>query len=82
MHVAVSETKAQLTDLVRRAEQGEEIILTRDGQPVVALKSVKPTPRPITQADLDWLEANAITPKPGFETAQESLQALRDGREA
>lgn len=81
MHVAVSEAKAQLTDLVRRAEEGEEIILTRHGQPVVALKAIKPAPRAITPADLDWLAANAIAPKPGFETPQESLQAMRDGRE-
>jgi prevent-host-death family protein len=81
MHVTVSDAKAQLTDLVRRAEEGEEIILTRHGHPVVVLKPVKPAPRPITQADLDWLKANAITPKPGFETPQESLQAMRDGRD-
>lgn len=82
MHVPVSEAKAQLTDLVRRAEEGEEIVLTRHGQPVVALKPVRPAPRPITQADLDWLKANRITPKPGFETPQESLEAMRDGHEA
>jgi prevent-host-death family protein len=81
MRVAVSEAKAQLTELVRRAEQGEEIILTRHGQPVAALTAIKPVPRPITQADLDWLKANRITPKPGLETPQESLQALRDGRD-
>jgi prevent-host-death family protein len=81
MHIAVSEAKAQLTDLVRRSEEGEEIILTRHGQPVVMLKPVKPAPRPVTQADLDWLKANAITPKPGFETPQESLQAMRNGRD-
>jgi prevent-host-death family protein len=81
MHIAVSEAKAQLTDLVRRSERGEEIILTRHGQPVVMLKPVKPAPRAITQADLDWLKANAITPKPGLETPQESLQAMRDGRD-
>jgi prevent-host-death family protein len=81
MHIAVSEAKAQLTDLVRRSEEGEEIILTRHGQPVVMLKPVKPAPRAVTQADLDWLKANAITPKPGFETPQESLQAMRNGRD-
>ena len=29
MHIPVSEAETQLTDLVRRAEAGEEIILTR-----------------------------------------------------
>lgn len=82
MHVPVSDAKAQLTDLVRRAEEGEEIILTRHGQPVVALKAIKPAPRPLTQADLDWLKVSRITPKPGFETPQEALQAIRDDRDA
>ena len=34
MQISVSDAKAQLTGLVRRAEAGEEIVLTRHGQPV------------------------------------------------
>ena len=41
MDVPVSEAKAQLTELVRRAELGEEIVLTRHGQPVVRLAPIK-----------------------------------------
>ena len=37
MHVSVTDAKAQLTDLVRRAEAGEEVILTRHGHPIVRL---------------------------------------------
>jgi prevent-host-death family protein len=44
MKVAVSEAKGQLTDLVRRAEAGEEIVLTRHGQPVVVLAPVHRAP--------------------------------------
>ena len=40
MQVKVSEAKAQLTDLVRRAEAGEEVVLTRHGQPVVRIVPV------------------------------------------
>lgn len=40
MDVPVSEAKAQLTDLVRRAEAGEEVVLTRHGQPAVKLVPV------------------------------------------
>jgi prevent-host-death family protein len=39
MQVPVSDAKAQLTDLVRRAEAGEEIVLTRRGRPAVRLVS-------------------------------------------
>jgi prevent-host-death family protein len=40
MRISVSEAKAQLTELVRRAELGEEIILTRHGNPAVRLAPV------------------------------------------
>ncbi len=41
MRISVSEAKAQLTDLVRRAEAGEEVVLTRHDQEVVRLTPVK-----------------------------------------
>ena len=40
--VAVSEAKNRLTELIRRAEAGEDIVLTRRGAPVVRLALVKP----------------------------------------
>jgi prevent-host-death family protein len=40
MRISVSEAKARLTDLVRMAEQGEEVILTRHGQEVVRLAAI------------------------------------------
>ena len=40
MQLSVSEAKARLTDLVRRAEAGDEVILTRRGQPTVRLVPV------------------------------------------
>lgn len=42
MHISVSDAKAQLTDLVRRAEAGDEVVLTRHGTPAVRLVAVKP----------------------------------------
>ena len=42
MRVPVSEAKGQLTEPVRRAEAGDEIILTRHGHPAVRLVPVKP----------------------------------------
>ena len=40
MQVALSEAKARLTDLVRRAERGEEVVPTRNGRPVARLAAV------------------------------------------
>ena len=44
MDVPVSDAKAQLTELVRRAEAGEEVVLTRHGRPVVRLQPLAPKP--------------------------------------
>ncbi len=40
MEISVTDAKGQLTDLVRRAEAGDEIILTRHGQPTVRLTPI------------------------------------------
>lgn len=42
VRVSVTEAKGQLTELVRRAEAGEEVILTRRGEAVIRLTPVKP----------------------------------------
>ena len=41
MRISGSEAKAQLTELVRRAEAGDEVILTRHGQAAVRLVPIK-----------------------------------------
>jgi prevent-host-death family protein len=52
MNIPITEAKAQLTDLVRRAEAGEAIVLTRHGRPAVSLKPVPSPPRRWTAAEL------------------------------
>ena len=44
MQISVTEAKAQLTELVRRAESGDEIVLTRHGVAAVRLVPVKAVP--------------------------------------
>ena len=41
MRISVTEAKAQLTELVRRAEAGDEVVLTRHGHPAVRLVAVR-----------------------------------------
>ena len=41
MRISVTEAKAQLTDLMRKAEAGEEVILTRHGRDSVRLTSIR-----------------------------------------
>lgn len=42
MRCAVTEAKAQLTDLIRKAEAGEDVVLTRHGHEVARLVPVRP----------------------------------------
>jgi prevent-host-death family protein len=44
MQIPVSEAKSQLTDLVRRAEAGEEVVLTRHGHAVARLAPIRARP--------------------------------------
>jgi len=44
MRVSVTAAKAQLSELVRRAKAGDEVVLTRHGQPEVRLVAVKRLP--------------------------------------
>lgn len=41
MRVSVTEAKGQLTELVRRAEAGDEVVLTRHGHAAVRLVPIK-----------------------------------------
>ena len=44
MRIPVTEAKGQLTELVRRAEAGDEVILTRHGHAAVRLVPVTAVP--------------------------------------
>jgi prevent-host-death family protein len=44
VRISVTDAKGQLTELVRRAEAGDEIILTRHGHEAVRLVPVTPLP--------------------------------------
>lgn len=44
MNIPLSEAKARLTELVRRAEAGDDIILTRHGQPAARLVPITRRP--------------------------------------
>jgi prevent-host-death family protein len=76
---SVAEAKNNLSKLIDLALKGEKVTITRHGAPVVELRPAPPPARPITQADLDWLEANAIRPvRPITEDAGALVSRMRD----
>lgn len=44
MHVAIAEAKAQFAELIRRAEAGEDITVTRHGRAVARITPASPGP--------------------------------------
>lgn len=77
MQVSVTEAKGQLTELVRRAEAGDEVILTRHGHAAVRLVPVKAGPdRRSRRALLEAVRTAAsmkATPGPNAARSQDFL---------
>lgn len=60
MQISVSDAKGQLTELVRRAEAGDEVILTRHGHAAVRLVPIKvPTDRASRRKLIEAVRASA-----------------------
>jgi len=65
MQISVTDAKAQLTELMRRAEAGDEVVLTRHGHPAVRLVPVKkPRDRKALREVVERIQASA-RPTPG-----------------
>ncbi len=79
MQVSVSDAKGQLTELVRRAEAGDEVILTRHGHAAVRLVPIKPVPDAATRhALLEAVRASARKNVIPGDTAARSQDFLFD----
>lgn len=75
---SVAEAKNKLSHLIERALDGEEVVITKHGRPVVQLKPVQAPARPVTAEDLDWLrERRAGRGKPGLD-AGTLVSQMRD----
>jgi prevent-host-death family protein len=77
MRVSVTDAKGQLTELVRRAEAGDEVILTRHGHPAVRLVPVKPVPdRTSRRTLLEAVRASAAAKAAAGPSAERSQDFL------
>jgi prevent-host-death family protein len=75
---SVAEAKNQFSRLIDRALKGEEVVITRRGQPVIQLKPVRPPPRPITEADIEWLRARRALLPPSKTDAATLVREMRE----
>ncbi|MEQ1617610.1 MAG: type II toxin-antitoxin system Phd/YefM family antitoxin [Terricaulis sp.] len=78
---SVAEAKAKLSALIDEAMGGEPVTITRHGHPVAELKPAGGAggrkPRPMTQADLDWLAERRVGRETGL-NAGELVSKMRD----
>ena len=81
MDIPVTEARARLSELMRRAEAGEEIVLTRHGKPAAQIVPTAPQPneraRRALIASVQAAARQRIRPGP---TAARSQDFLYDGR--
>jgi prevent-host-death family protein len=81
VRISVTEAKGQLTDLVRRAEAGDEIILTRHGQPAVRLVPIHAIPnREARRKLLEAVRASGMVKATAGSSAARSQDFLYDKR--
>ena len=78
---SVTEARNRLSQLIERALQGDEIVITRRGRPVVALQPVAEPGRAVSTADLDWLAQHRVGRSAPLEDAGALLTNLRDANE-
>ncbi len=62
MNVSIKEAKNKLSELVRRAEAGETVVITRDGKPVADL-----LPHSAKTGGLNWAALREYKKKHGIE---------------
>jgi prevent-host-death family protein len=79
VEITISQAKAHLADLVRRAEAGDEIVLTRHGQPVARIAPVShararsPAERRALLERLRTAAADKVTKGPDAARSQDLL---------
>lgn len=73
----IAEAKSKLSELVARAEAGEEVVIARNGKPRVRLQPVEPAPRrkPVLGA---WEHLNINVPDSVFFEPDPEFEALLD----
>jgi len=75
---SVAEAKNNLSELIDRALDGEGVVITRHGRPVVELKPIPAAPKPITPAAVDWLRQRRVGRRMPREDAAAAVRRVRD----
>ena len=72
----------RLSELIESALDGESIVITRHGRPVVELRAIPEPPQRLSPADLDWLAARRVGRVACSVDAGALVRGMRDDDEA
>lgn len=76
----VAEAKNKLPELIKRAEKGEDVVITRHGTPVAKISKIaeSPAPKRITREAIEWLDKHRVKGKIPKEDAGTFVSRMRD----
>ena len=75
---SVADAKNNLSELIDRALEGEGVVITRHGHPVVELTPVTPAAKPITPEAVDWLRQRRVGRRMPGENSVTAVRKIRD----
>ena len=71
--VTIEEAQAKLPELIQSLAPGEEIVITRDAQPVATLRAASPS-APRKQRQLGTLKGSVLYMAPDFDAIPEGFE--------
>lgn len=75
---SVAEAKNKLSELIDRALDGEGVVITRHGRPVVELRPIPSVAKPITPEAVAWLREHRVGRREPRENAVTAVRKIRD----
>lgn len=75
---SVAEAKNKLSELINRALDGEHVVITRHGRPVIELRPIPTSPKPITEEAIDWLAKHRVGRRLPREDSVTAVRKIRD----
>jgi len=75
---SVADAKNRLSELIDRALDGEDVVITRHGRPVVELRPISSAVKPITPEAIDWIAQRRVGRRVPREDAVTAVRKIRD----
>jgi prevent-host-death family protein len=75
---SVADAKNNLSQLIDQAIEGEDVVITRHGRPVVELRPIAGSAKPLSGEAVDWLAQHRVGRRRPREDAVAAVRKSRD----